>query len=295
MTAHFQGQLNIDQVTAFVDTFQSVTPLTMGELWALPTMLRSSILECLSAALIRLTKVPHYDAELPASTPQTLTDDVVVGHCITSLRTLATREWKVVFEQLSLVEQTLRRDPARVYARMDFDTRNRYRGVIESLARAAKSDELVVAQQVVALSEDAQHSSLPAHIGFYLVGDGKARLEAALNYRPPWRVRARRWCLGAPTLVYVGSVLLLTLIASLLLMAYAAASGGTLWQVIGAGLLTVLPASAIAVSVVNSIITANVPPRLLPRMDFEKGIPSQHKSIEFIPTMLTSNEEDDSM
>jgi cyclic beta-1,2-glucan synthetase len=295
MTAHYQGQLNGDQVIAFIQTFQTLTALTMGELWALPTMLRLSSLEYLCAALIRLTKVPHYDVALPASTPQTLTDDVVVGHCITTLRMLATQKWKAIFEQLSLVEQTLRRDPAKVYPLMDFDTRNRYRGVVESLARAARRNELEVAEQVVALSEEAQRSNLASHIGFYLVDKGRSHLEASLNYRPPWRVNLGRWYLANPTLVYIGSVSLLTVFVSLLLVAYAAASGGSLWQVLAAGLLTMLPASAIAVSVVNWIITSSIPPRLLPRMDFEKGIPAEHKTIVVIPALLTSNEEVDAL
>jgi hypothetical protein len=49
--------LDMLQVERFVETYQEVLPLTMGELWALPTMLRLGILECLLTAVARLTEL----------------------------------------------------------------------------------------------------------------------------------------------------------------------------------------------------------------------------------------------
>ncbi|MFN2234388.1 MAG: hypothetical protein ACK2U1_09175, partial [Anaerolineales bacterium] len=40
-----QSQLDLTQITAFVQDYQQVTPLKIGELWALPSMLRIGILE----------------------------------------------------------------------------------------------------------------------------------------------------------------------------------------------------------------------------------------------------------
>jgi cyclic beta-1,2-glucan synthetase len=40
-----QSQLDLTQAAAFVLDYQQVTPLTIGELWALPIMLRIGILE----------------------------------------------------------------------------------------------------------------------------------------------------------------------------------------------------------------------------------------------------------
>ena len=49
--------LDLGRVERFVRAYQEVLPLTMGELWALPTMLRLGILECLLAAVARLTEL----------------------------------------------------------------------------------------------------------------------------------------------------------------------------------------------------------------------------------------------
>ncbi len=45
LAAHTDGELDETRITRFVDAFQEGTPLTIGELWALPTMLRLVLLE----------------------------------------------------------------------------------------------------------------------------------------------------------------------------------------------------------------------------------------------------------
>jgi cyclic beta-1,2-glucan synthetase len=153
--------LDLDRVTRFVRAYQRVTPLTMGELWALPTMLRLGILEGLARAVanvagLQVGENQELSGAVAAPLPEALEDDAVVANCILSLRTLAAQDWKAFFESVSRVERVLRRDPADVYSLMDFDTRDRYRGVIEGLASATGRDEEDVAQEAVRLAEGAQ-------------------------------------------------------------------------------------------------------------------------------------------
>ena len=61
------------------------------------------------------------------------------------------------------------------------------------------------------------------------------------------------------------------------------------------GLLTVLPFTAVAVSLINWTVTKNLSPRLLPRLDFQDGIPADCKTMIVIPTLLTDAEEIDSL
>src|SRR5262249_44111712 len=48
LVASCASRLDLDQIREFTRTYQQITPLMMGELWALPTMLRLSILESLA-------------------------------------------------------------------------------------------------------------------------------------------------------------------------------------------------------------------------------------------------------
>src|SRR5690606_22610252 len=67
---------------------------------------------------------------------QQAAEQISISNSIGSLRFLSAMEWREFVETMSVVEQTLRHDPAQVYASMDFATRDRYRHVIEKLARA---------------------------------------------------------------------------------------------------------------------------------------------------------------
>jgi len=288
--------LNLDQVRLFVRAYQRVAPLEIGELWALPTMLRLSVLETLTQVIVRLTglQMMGTDGTLASEPPSSeQADEATVANCIFNLRILATQDWKTFVESVSHVEQVLHRDPADVYARMDSDTRDRYRGVVEELALATGRDEEVVAREAVRLAEEAQSDGLgsprASHVGFYLVDAGRTQLEARLNYLPPWGERLHRWLIAHPTLPYLGSIGLLTLSISLSLVLYALNAGGTLIQLIGVGLLVLLPSSAVAIDLVHWLITHTVPPRILSKMEFSEGIPVQYRTMVVVPALLTSD------
>src|SRR5574341_1282082 len=292
------AHLDLDRVKRFVHLYQDITPLTMGELWALPAMLRLGILECLAQAIGRITGLRRENS-LPAMTlPHGMTDDEIVSNCIISLRTLAIQDWQVFFESVSRVEQVLRDDPANVYARMDRQTRDRYRKVIEELAQATGQDEQQVARAAIELAQrhgaarvarkDSFETPRAAHVGYYLLDVGRAQLEAQLGYRVSWRARLRRWVLNHPTLVYLGSIGLFTLILLLGGIIYARIAGATLLRVEGTGLFLLIPALTAAVSLINWIISLVIPPRVSPKMDFEDGIPAECKTMVVIPSLLSS-------
>ncbi len=60
-----------------------------------------------------------------------------VANAITSLRLCTTIDWRQYVEAVSLVDNVLRRDPAGVYAQMDFLSRDRQRQAVEELAEPA--------------------------------------------------------------------------------------------------------------------------------------------------------------
>ena len=91
---------------------------------------------------------------------------------------------------MSAVEQTLRTDPAGVYAAMDFATRDRYRHAVEEIARRSPLSEDEVARKAVDLaSEQCPHAkpeaaaTAPAvdragHVGYFLIDRGRAGIES---------------------------------------------------------------------------------------------------------------------
>ncbi len=279
--------LDIEQIIRFLQAFQADVPLTMGELWAFPTVLRLGILSSLANTLSQ-----HINAPLQ---PSAAADDSAVRYCITSLRLLAIQDWKVFFERVSPVDQILRLDPANVYAAMDFDTRNSYREAIERLARLTKQTEEDVTRQAITFSQEADPASRQAHVGYYLIGAGHRQLEERLQYRPSGWFALHRWLLARATTTYLVSMGLLTFLLTAVFASYIASTGGSILQILGVALLTFLPTTAIASSVVNWAATHNVSPRLLPRLDFQEGIPDEYQTMVVIPTLLNDDAEINSL
>ena len=54
---------------------------------------------------------------------------------------------------MSLVERTLREDPVGIYGRMDFATRDRYRHVVERIAKRGRLSESEVARAAIELAQ----------------------------------------------------------------------------------------------------------------------------------------------
>src|SRR5687767_7443778 len=294
------SRLNADEIKTFIRTFQNITALTIGELWTLAPMLRLSVLETLADALARITNLDLPPASfldiLPASQtrrPPVSPEDVVVNS-ILSLRLLATQDWQEFFEETSVVESILRDDPADIYTRMDFRTRNRYRSVVEELSRGSKAEETEVAREAAHIAQDGE-GSRTRHIGYYLVGPGRPALESQVGYRPPPENLLRHWLEHYPTFFYLNSIAYLTLLLCVIAVWYAIFAGGSTLEILLTLALAALPAFAASVDLVNWLVGQIMPPRMLPRLDFKDGIPSEYSTMVVIPSLLKNESELDSL
>src|SRR5207253_944552 len=183
---------------------------------------------------------------------------VTVGNIITSMRLLSTLDWKDFFEKVSRIDPELAKDPAAVYARMDFATRDRYRHVIERISKGAKKSELEIAQAAIEMAEAAQaenENDARAHIGYYLVGDGLARLEAEVGYRPRLSEHVLRAIERRCSVMYLGTFAFLTALILFLFVFALLQGNAAIWITIVGALLALIPASDLAINVLNWDIT----------------------------------------
>ena len=111
---------------------------------------------------------------------------------INSCRRLTQIQWQELFEAISWAESELAADPAGVYARQDFETRDRCRSAVEEIARWSKSSEQEVIDQALALAKAAE-DEIARHVGYYLIDAGRPALERATGARVPLAERSRRW------------------------------------------------------------------------------------------------------
>jgi len=113
-------------------------------------------------------------------------EQAFMANLIGSLRLVSTFDWSEFFESVSLVEQVLQRDPAAVYGRMDFISRDRYRHAVEELAEPTGDGQVRVAlksveraRQIAERSPDARDG----HVGYYLIGAGRRQFEQGIVKR----------------------------------------------------------------------------------------------------------------
>ena len=361
LMSHGDGRVDAESLTTFVRSYQTVTTLKLGELWAIPIMLRLALIENLRriAALVtadridrdkadywadRMIEVSEKDpknlilemADMSRSEPpmssafvsefarrlqgqgaalafpltwigqrlfdQGLTiekmvqqanqrqagDQVSVSNTIGSLRLIGAMDWREFVEGMSVVETTLRSDPAGVYGGMDFGTRDTYRHVVENIARHSALSEDDVARKAVALAAEAANSGSErsAHVGYHLIDKGRTTLERAAAMRLSAAERARRAAWRMTFVFYVGGISLVTAAIAATVVAEAYGYGLSGWRLAAAGVLTVIGASHIAIGLANWLTTAVVAPRPLPRMDYSDGIPPDCSTLVAVPTIL---------
>ncbi len=363
LISHTEGRVHLDNVSGFVEAFQQAAVLTIGELWAVPAMLRLGLIEnvrrmalrtvrrldeleaadaaaasltaagrvggaALEAELERLTtspppltpafvsrflqqlrieggalpavtRVEHWIAEEALSaedataraTERLALTQVMMANSITSLRAVARMDWRSFVEQQSRMEAVLRQDPAGCYDRMTFATRDRYRHVVERIARRTRREEEAVAREAVALAGGGASAEgdggRRAHVGYYLIDEGLPRLEQATGYRPAPGEWLDRWVHRHPNIVFVGGVLSATLGALAAVLWLGGPAVRAHWPAVVA--LGLLPAADIAVNLVNQLVTAFLSPRPLPKLDLhEHGVPPEYRTAVVIPTLFAS-------
>ncbi|WP_223246735.1 GH36-type glycosyl hydrolase domain-containing protein [Sulfuriferula thiophila] len=226
-------------------------------------------------------------------------NQISIANSIGSLRFIGAMNWSNFVESLSVVEQTLREDPAGMHIAQDFATCDRYRHVIEDVARCGSYSELAVARSAIALARTAAERSGPkhrtAHVGYYLIDNGRLILERSVGCHLSWKIRASRASRDFCMTLYFGPILLLTALAtSGVLYAYGGLGLGD-WRYWFFAIPFLVGASALAVSLVNLFVTLVLPPRALPRLDFSKGIPDAHRTMVVVPTLLSRPQEIDAL
>ena len=247
--AHGDARVDPESLSGFVAAYQTVTHLNLGELWAIPIMLRLALIENLRrvAAVIaadrldrnladkwadEMTEVAEKDpknlilviADMARSNPPMVssfiaelvrrlqgqgpalalpltwieqrlsesgstieqlvqsesqrqaTDQVSISNSIASLRFLDATDWRDFVEKMSIVERRLHEDPQGVYGKMSFATRDRYRHVVEKIARRSKSSEGEVASNAVRLAHESWGKGRKSDRARWLLSDrGRAR------------------------------------------------------------------------------------------------------------------------
>jgi cyclic beta-1,2-glucan synthetase len=361
LISHTDSVLDQEMIGDFIRKFQAVTPLSIGEVWAAPIMLRlvlvenlrrlssqmikmkrcralasnladhwtggdllpgplekdrrnpqlilhmlGVIRECAPEQVVRLSSLEQLLQQRFPATHELLREEhqrqaanqVSIGNVITSMRLISAMDWVAFFEETNLAERILRRDPAGVYPLMDFESRDRYRHVIEKLAKGCRRTDAEIAELVVsraASSSSSADTEPRSHVGYWLIDDGREAFEETLNYQPPLSDRMTRSLKKNPAATYVGSVATITLLGVVLTWFLTHRVTGTNGVPMLMALASILPWSEFAVLATNFLLTHVLKPRTLAKLELKNGVPDKYRTIVVVPSMLTGRNEVDNL
>ena len=219
---------------------------------------------------------------------------VTVRNIITSMRLTSEFDWQAFFEGVSLVDQVLRAGSN--FADMDFATRDYYRHAIEDLSRGSKYTEIEVAERAVHRAKRARSETTDGQSpddrrsdpGYYLISRGRWAFERELDFHIPWRRWLLRLYVRAAVPGYLGTIALLTAIILAFPLVYAHVLGLHVGYLVLLGFLAAIPASDLAISLINRAVTDLLGPRTLARFELKEGVPTELRTIIAVPTLLTS-------
>ena len=103
-----------------------------------------------------------------------------IGEYITSIRKIEGISWRRFFENTSLVEKLLKKDPEDIYNNMDFESKDYYRHKLETIARTSGINEIDMANNILELAQNSKNKkeeNYKCHIGYYLIDRGSKSIK----------------------------------------------------------------------------------------------------------------------
>lgn len=231
-------------------------------------------------------------------------------NAITSIKAILRMDTISVFEEVNVVERILNKDPADVYRKMDYSSKAYYRSKILEISNKTEISEIFIANKIIELCEknseiedknncdilnkntDAININLETatddnsrikklkemHVGYYLIDKGKQILMASIG-KKKLRIRTSDEKTKIYITIQIIFTLMLTVIFTLKIGLFS--------------ILLVIPILNVFNQISSYILSKIVKPKLIPKIDLEKGVPDDLKTVCIIPVMLNDEKKVD--
>jgi len=212
---------------------------------------------------------------------------------ILSLKEISDMNWEDFFEEVSVLDYYLRRDPAKIYTGMDFYSRDKYRHEIEKIAKKLKVSEKRVAKSVLYIAVNESDKSRRAHIGDIIFGEKKEKLYESIQNKRKFSYKRSEKLKKVKGILYFASLISLSglMVAGLVYLANYFSPNIESWKTIVLAVISLIPVTGISIEIVNKIMTSIIPPAPVLSMDFSEGIPKSHRTIVAMPVLLENEKQ----
>ena len=210
---------------------------------------------------------------------------ILIGNGVKSLKDISRIDFSELLGDMNGIEEILNKDPAKVYIKMDQETKNYYRNRIEEISKKYKISEIYISEKIVELASKEIKDKKKSHVGYYIIDDGIYTLKRLLSNR-----KIEKYSENFKSRLYIGVFwscsLYLDFLISFIIYDYL---NSYLWWIISFIVLW-FPVSEIVIRIMNYIMSKCKSPVILPKMDFENKIPDSAITFVVIPTILKKRE-----
>ena len=192
---------------------------------------------------------------------------ITIGNCITSIKKIQRINFLDIFEKINGVEGILSNDPAGVYDKMEYKTKEYYRNTIKEIAQKTKMSEIYIARKTIELCNNAERGSKQSHIGYYLIDDGRSELYNKLQYKEKILKTQTK------SKIYIITFFILTLGLAIIL---AGVNERNLKKFILTAIFLIIPISEFVTQTIQYILGKIVKPPIIPKMELANGLTKEN-------------------
>lgn len=210
---------------------------------------------------------------------------VSIGNSITSLKRINRINFLEIFEKVNDVEEILKSDPADVYRKMDYQTKDEYRRKIKEISKSTKISEIYIAKKLIELANEGKVGEKTSHIGYYLFGKNTEKLYKKLQVKP-------RKILSNNTKVklYISSITVITIILSVVTSLNIFNITKSKVTGVISFLIFLIPFSELTIKIIEYILSKFIKPKIIPKLDFYNGIDEENTTMVVIPTIIKTKD-----
>lgn len=216
---------------------------------------------------------------------------ITMGNCITSIKEINRIDFSELFSYMNASEEILKLDPSGIYPNQDEETKSYYRGLIEKKSRKTKISEIYISEKIIELCERYKDAKdlvelKKSHVGYYLLKtEGIEELDEALEIKSYKKLK-----INQKSKLYIGTSVFIPLYLAFIIYVVTFLNLKDFYIALFISVISYIPLSEIFLRVENYILSKFKAPTLIPKMDYDNGIPENNSTFVVVPTILKSKE-----
>lgn len=202
---------------------------------------------------------------------------ISMKNCILSIKAISRIDIVNIFKRINIVEKILNQDPSGIYEKMDNRTKSYYRTKILELSQNTKLSEVFIAEQILKLCDESNKkitkgdNPKTTHVGYYLIDEGLEELLYRILNK-----KIRITTSQQKSKIYIGAIYVFSILITFLLTKFLK----------GYALLLYVPIQNAVTQIIQYYLSKTRKTRLIPKLNYEDGIPDDAKTMCIIPTIL---------